>query len=233
MPEEETAPEKEDNIVPGRRSSRLVSSEEGEHEEPSSDNAQKQLKNKTKQVFNCGRCKSVLQSERSWKRHRDTVHGGSARLQGDPLGQLFNFDQEERGWNQALASFKKINCPRCNKKTFVKPAPLEEHLKSCCNVIKTVGHGKKKRDKSPVNNVEKIVETVNVDSPGRSRRQAATKARSTVAAFVKAMKTKFDGESSDGDPEVTEVMEDSDDNFNVQNEVDLNKFIKRTGLGKK
>ena len=54
-----------------------------------------------------------------------------------------------------------------------------------------------------------------------------------MAAFVKAMKTKFDGESSDGDPEVTEVMEDSDDNFNVQNEVDLNKFIKRTGLGKK
>ena len=229
MPEETTL-EKENNNVPGRRSSRFLSNEEEEHEAP--DLAQEQLKNKIKEVFNCGRCKSVLQSERSWKRHRDTVHGGSARLQDDPQGQLFNFDQEERGWNQALASFKKINCPRCNKKTFVKPAPLEEHLKSCCNIIKTVGHGKKKRGKSPVN-VEKIVETVNVDSPGRSRRQAATKARSTVAAFVKAMKTKFDGESSDGDPEVTEVMEDSDDNFNVQNEVDLNKFIKRTGLGKK
>ena len=169
---------------------------------------------KTKEVFNCGRCKSVLQSERSWKRHRDTVHGGSARLQGDPLGQLFNSEQEERAWNQALASFKKINCPRCNKKTFVKPAPLEQHLKTCCNVIKIV-NGKKKRDACPI--PEKSVEPVNnVDSPGRSRRKAATKARSTVAAFVKAMKTKFDGESSDGDPEVREVMEDSDDNFNVQ-----------------
>ena len=231
MPEEPLLAKTEEKNVPGRRSSRFLSNEEDECEESSSENVQK-LKNQTKEVFNCGRCKSVLQSERSWKRHRDTVHGGSARLQGDSLGQLFNSDQEERAWNQALASFKKINCPRCNKKTFVKPALLEEHLKSCCNVIKTVGLGKKKRDKSP-NNLEKIVENVNVESPGRSRRQAATKARSTVAAFVKAMKTKFDGESSDGDPEVTEVMEDSDDNFNVQNEVDLNKFIKRTGLGKK
>ena len=219
-----------DENVPGRRSSRFHSDVSEEVEYSVSENVQK-LKNQVKEVFNCGRCKSVLQSERSWKRHRDTVHGGSARLQGDPLGQLFNSEQEERAWNQALASFKKINCPRCNKKTFVKQALLEQHLKTCCNVIKIV-NGKKKRDASPI--PEKSVDTVNnVDSPGRSRRQAATKARSTVAAFVKAMKTRFDEESSDGDPELPEVMEDSDDNFNVQNEVDLNKFIKRTGLGKK
>ena len=227
--QEELPVAKEENVS-GRRSSRFDSnvSEEAENSVP--ENVQK-LKSQTKEVFNCGRCKSVLQSERSWKRHRDTVHGGSARLQGDPLGQLFNSEQEERAWNQALASFKKINCPRCNKKTFVKPAPLEQHLKTCCNVIKIV-NGKKKRETSPI--PEKSVAPVNnVDSPGRSRRKAATKARSTVAAFVKAMKTKFDGESSDGDPEVHEVMEDSDDNFIVQNEVDLNKFIKRTGLGKK
>ena len=216
--------------IPGRRYSRCnkIISEETETDVSSLKNGVKS-KNQSKEVFNCGRCTSVLQSERSWKRHKDTVHGGSARLQDDPLGQLFNSEQEEAAWKQALTSFKKISCPRCNEKTFVKPTPLEEHLKSCCNVKNVVGKSKPDENHLP----KKIVETVSVESPGRNRRRAATKARSTVAAFVKAMKTKFDGESSDGDPEVNEMMEDSDDNFIVQNEVDLNKFIKRTGLGKK
>merc|ERR1719291_141888 len=68
---------------------------------------------------------------------------------------------------------------------------------------------------------------------GRNRRKAATKARSTVAAFVQAMKTKFDGESSEGEPDVNEILEDSDDNFTVQNAFDISKFYKQVKTGRK
>ena len=176
-------------------------------------------------TFSCGRCNSVLQSERSWNRHRDSVHGGCARLQAHPDGQHFNVEQEEEAWRAALTSCKKISCPRCNKVNFTKANTLLDHLTKCGKV-----------EASKV--VKPSPETTKKDAelstpPGRSRRKAATKAMSTVAEFVKAMKTKYDGDSSEEEQEVEANVEDSDDNFNIGSEVNVSNFYKQIKVGKR
>ena len=236
---------------PGRRSSRLKS-DNIEETENDDDTAQDTLPDKlsekktVKDSWQCGRCSSCLQSERSWRRHRDTVHGGSARLRDDDQGQEFSVDEEEAAWRHALKSYKKIYCPRCNKTNIVKPSSMLDHLKDCNQ------HCNKKKDKKILstdkeNNVKQVTQskiskemTVKDDAAedssknGRNRRRAATKARSTVAAFVEAMKTKFEGESSDNDHDtIEEVAEDSDDNFNVNNEIVLSNFYKQIKVGRK
>ena len=236
--------------ISGRRSSRIKNSstdEENDSSTPDEVNANSvddakavpvasvEEKKNNELLFNCGRCKSVVKSERSWRRHRDTVHGGSARLQNHPEGQHFDEDQESLAWKHALAAFKKINCPRCNKVTFVKSHILEEHLKTC-NIHRSIDVKSTKLcvndDKSKDEKKSAAANEGDVGG-GRNRRKAATKARSTVAAFVQAMKTKFDGESSEGEPDANEILEDSDDNFTVQNAFDISKFYKQVKIGRK
>ena len=69
------------------------------------------------------------------------------------------------------------------------------------------------------------------ETPSRSRRKAATKARSNVAEFVKAMKTKYDGDSSEEEPEIEANPEDSDENFNIGSEVNVVNFYKQVKVG--
>ena len=56
---------------------------------------------------------------------------------------------------------------------------------------------------------------------------------STVAEFVKAMKTKYDGDSSEEEQEVEANVEDSDDNFNIGSEVNVSNFYKQIKVGKR
>ena len=70
-----------------------------------------------------------------------------------------------------------------------------------------------------------------VPENGRSKRKAATKARSTVAEFVKAMKTKYGDESSEEEQEIEANLDDSDDNFNIDNV--FNNFYKQVKTGKR
>ena len=72
---------------------------------------------------------------------------------------------------------------------------------------------------------------IEVPETGRSRRKAATKARSTVAEFVKAMKTKFGDESSEEEQGIEANLDDSDDNFNIDNV--FNNFYKQVKTGKR
>ena len=196
-------------------------------------------------VFGCGRCSSVLQSERSWKRHRDTVHGGSARLKEDPQGHNFTAEQEDQAWRQALKAFKKIHCPRCNKTMFVDSKSLEAHLEDCnvdCNVnaaqvdrennITSQNVKRPAKTKSNVAKKDPVEMSVTEGVGGeRNKRRAAAKARSTVAAFVEAMKSRIDGDSSDGDHDLAD--EDSDENFNVNSEISISNFYKHSKIGKK
>ena len=180
--------------------------------------------------FSCGRCHSVLKSERSWRRHRDSLHGGSARLSGDPEGQNFDTDQEEVSWKAAMAACKKINCPRCSRGSFTKTSALIEHLKKCVRQPSNPSNKRKTGDKVKVNRKQELVPT-EVPETGRSRRKAATKARSTVAEYVKAMKTKYEDESSEEEQRIEANVEDSDDNFNIDNV--FNNFYKQVKIGKR
>ena len=260
-------------------------------------------------TFSCGRCKSVLQSERSWKRHRDSVHGGCSRLQAHPDGQLFSPEEEDQAWRAALATYKKISCPRCNKVSFTKQTVLQDHLTEChtsgphtettecqtpetsnppaeitkCKTPKTsrtpaetsrtsktqktpvetsknpktsrtpaetsktpkttrtsketyktpktsrVKPESNKKPKTPMTTAE--TNKTEAETPSRSRRKAATKARSNVAEFVKAMKTKYDGDSSEEEPEIEANPEDSDENFNIGSEVNVVNFYKQVKVG--
>ena len=245
----------------GRRSSRLLNNsfaDSTEGESIKSKHCDKTIKDKSS--YQCGRCNSVLKTERSWIRHRDAVHGGCARLHDHPDGQYFSKKQEDQAWRQALRSQKKINCPRCGQSSFVKIALLETHLKTCLSITPTIEDDERNvkptkkvqvRHPDPISENEEVIVNktnkplgktvvseaiptladVGVDSP-RSKRRAATKARSTVAAFVEAMKTKSDDGSSDI-ADILEDDEDSDDNYNVQSEFNIKEFYKQTKSSKR
>ena len=214
-----------------RRSSRLNSGDQREEkvdvvtmENSATNNSQSPKKD---EIFTCGRCHSVLKSERSWKRHRDSLHGGSARLTGHPEGQNFDTDQEEVSWKAAMAACKKINCPRCNRGSFTKKAGLIDHLKKC--VSQSSNKSNKRKTGGKINKKQEPIKEVLEN--GRSKRKAATKARSTVAEFVKAMKTKYGDESSEEEQGVEANLDDSDDNFNIDNV--FNNFYKQVKTGKR
>ena len=197
--------------------------------------------------FHCGRCKSVVQSERSWRRHKDVVHGGTARLKGHPRGQVFSSHEENIAWREAIKQHKKISCPRCNLKTFTKSVDVEEHLK-VCNRGRIDQHFPPLASKIVEKEVENIIKPkpvikennnvtniiVKEDEVGekKSRRKAATKARSNVAAYVKAMKS-VNKDGSESDADVGDLTDDSDDNFKVENEVNLTEFYEQKKIGKR
>merc|ERR1712083_1032124 len=102
-----------------------------------------------------------------------------------------------------------------------------EHLKKCVRQPSSRPNKRKTGEK-----VKKKPELVTeLPETGRSRRKAATKARSTVAEFVKAMKTKYGDESSEEDQGVEANVDDSDDNFNLDNVT--NNFYKQVKTGKR
>ena len=62
-------------------------------------------------------------------------------------------------------------------------------------------------------------------SESKVKRRAATKAQGRVAEFVRQMKTKFEGESSEADAD-EDISEDSDDNYEVKNEAEVSALYK-------
>merc|ERR1712098_932638 len=181
---------------------------------------------------------------------RDVVHGGSARLRGHPRGQVFSCHEENIAWREALKQHKKISCPRCNLKTFTKSVDVEEHLKVCNRgkidqhfppLASKVGEIEENCDvkskpvikEKALNNITNTI--MKEDETGhekKNRRKAATKARSNVAAFVKAMKSD-DKDDSNSDVDMDELSDDSDDNFKMENEVDITEFYEQKKIGKR
>ena len=147
----------------------------------------------------CGKCFSVSRSARSWTLHRAKVHGGCARLVGE--SQEFSKEEEEVAVGLAYQSCKRVPCGRCTKVTFTDPGLLLYHLRQC--------------------GVKEEEEEVKVETGGRSRRAAATKAKGRVAEFVKQITKKDDGESSEEGSAIEKDIsndEDSDDNFDIGKE---------------
>ena len=82
------------------------------------------------------------------------------------------------------------------------------------------------------NNVTNIIVKEDEVGEKKSRRKAATKARSNVAAYVKAMKS-VNKDGSESDADVGDLTDDSDDNFKVENEVNLTEFYEQKKIGKR
>ena len=104
-----------------------------------------------------------------------------------------------------------------------------EHLKKCVRQPSSSNRSTKRKTGEKVKKKPELI--AEVPETGRSRRKAATKARSTVAEFVKAMKTKYGDESSEEDQGVEANVDDSDDNFNLDNVT--NNFYKQVKTGKR
>merc|ERR1719318_412342 len=168
-----------------------------------------------KQQFKCGRCSSILKSERRWQEHRAAVHGGKARLAEDPLGQDFTTAEEEKAIKEAFSFSKQVSCRRCNDVFFTLKSKLVNHLKKC----------KVEEALLPLPAEEHSQEEISVKSESKIKRIAATKAQGRVAEFVRQMKTKFEGESSEADAD-EDVSEDSDDNYDVKNEAEVSALYK-------
>ena len=172
-----------------------------------------------KQQFRCGRCSSILKSERRWKEHRAAVHGGKARLAKDPLGQDFTLAEEEQAFKKAFSFSKQVSCPRCNNVFFTLKSKLVNHLKKCKVEEASL------KGTLPSSAEELTLDKISARSESKVKRKAATKAQGRVAEFVRQMKTKFEGESSEADAD-EDISEDSDDNYDVKNEAEVSALYK-------
>ena len=77
-----------------------------------------------------------------------------------------------------------------------------------------------------------VEEPVPGKSVDRVKRRAATKAQGRVAEFVRQMKTKFEGESSEAEVD-EDISDDSDDNYDVKNEAELSSLYKAVMINKR
>merc|ERR1719318_1989182 len=195
-----------------RRSGRLQSNptKSSSATSPSSPPPTPSASSAPKQQLKCGRCSSILKSERRWQEHLAAVHGGKARLAEDPLGQDFTPAEEEKAFKEAFSFSKQVSCPRCNDVFFTLKSKLVNHLKKC----------KVEEALLPLPAEEHSQEEISVKSESKVKRRAATKAQGRVAEFVRQMKTKFEGESSEADAD-EDISEDSDDNYDVKNEAEV------------
>ena len=161
----------------------------------------------------------MLKSERRWQEHRAAVHGGKARLAKDPLGQDFTLAEEEKALKKAFSFSKQVSCPRCNDVFFTLKSKLVDHLKNCkVEEASLIGA-------FPSSAEELTLDKVLAKSESKVKRRAATKAQGRVAEFVRQMKTKFEGESSEADAD-EDISEDSDDNYEVKNEAEVSALYK-------
>ena len=170
-------------------------------------------------LFQCGRCSSVLQSERSWHTHCAANHGGSARLAGDPCGQNFSVEEEEKAWKDSFSLSKRVSCPRCGDKVYMSKSSMKRHLKTC--KVEDVNEAS---DEVCDGKVEDNFISIKREGPVRGKRKAATRAQGKVAEFIRQIKTRYEGDSSETEDE--QLTDGSGDNYDFMNEVGVSDLFK-------